>query len=197
MIVLAGGIGSGKSVVARILRLKGFGVFDFDYEARLLMENDSELKEALKEIAGKDIYDHAGHIDRKKLASIIFCGESLRKKVNREVHAAVRAEIERWLGEDNTNIFVETAIASESGIAKNAEMIWMIEASDETRLSRVMHRDEREEKQIRSIMALQKEEERCLEELGVRVVRISNDEDDRLLKEVESLLADLEIHQDI
>ncbi|MDE5975343.1 MAG: dephospho-CoA kinase, partial [Muribaculaceae bacterium] len=41
---ITGGIGAGKSVVSRILRLNGFTVFDCDSEARLLMENDSRLR---------------------------------------------------------------------------------------------------------------------------------------------------------
>ena len=187
MIVLTGGIGSGKSVVARILRLKGFGVFDCDYEARRLMHDDGRLKDEIMEVTGSDVYDGEGNLKRKTLGDRIFGDESLRGKVNRAVHESVRRRMKEWLAENDANIFVETAIAHESGIAAEGEAIWCVTASEKTRVKRVKARDERDGEEIERIIKIQANEERELERYG-NVYRIDNDGDQPLLPVIEELL---------
>lgn len=188
MIAICGGIGSGKSVVSRILRQKGYGVFDCDYEARILMEGSPALRSALEEIAGSGIYDGSGRLRRQKLASILFSDSNLRGRVNRAVHSAVTQEIKDWLEEDESHLFVETAIAAESGIGEMAAEIWMVEAPSEDRIQRVARRDGRSTGQIVGIMEAQKEEERKLLSLGVEIKRIDNSPDGRLLSRLGTLL---------
>ena len=171
--------------MARILRLRGFGVYDCDYEARKLMEGDETLKQSLREIAGEETYAPDGTLQRQYLASQIFGNEETRGRVNRVVHSAVRADIERWMAESPRNIFVETAIAAESGIAEKADAIWLVEASPETRRRRVKVRDGRNEAEISRIMEAQAEEARRLAEGGKRLVRIANDPDSRLLEQID------------
>ena len=184
MIVLAGGIGSGKSVVARILRLKGFGVFDCDYEARVLMETNKHLIQSIIDIAGDDVYSAGGKLNRQKLSALIFNDIEIRDRINKVVHAAVRSEIVKWLKEDPANIFVETAIAAESGLAGMAEQIWIVKASDATRISRVMARDGRSEENIKSIMHAQAEEEDRMKKSNVLIKKINNDSSDMILEEI-------------
>lgn len=184
MIVLAGGIGSGKSVVARILRLKGFGVFDCDREARELMEGNSELVKIIKNTAGEDVYLESGVLNRRLLATRLFADWELRNSINTAVHSAVKERIRVWQKEKETNIFVETAIAAESGIAEMAEEIWLLEASPETRMDRVCRRDGRCETEIMKIMSAQENEEERLKAGKVKVRRILNNPSDRLLAEL-------------
>lgn len=187
MIVLAGGIGAGKSVVARILRLRGFGVFDCDIEARKLMEEDEDLVKSLKTLAGEDIY-RSGKLDRKHLGQLLFSDGELRKKVNSLVHGRIRERIREWLAADKANIFVETAIASQSGIAAEAEAIWLVEASDATKMERVALRDGRSEEDIIKIMEAQEREDKDLQCLSIPMERISNNPDDQLLDRINELL---------
>lgn len=182
-IIIAGGIGSGKSVVARVLRLRGYGVFDCDYEARVLMEHDADLQKRIREVAGKSVYS-AGRLDRKALAEKFFSDPVLRENVNTAVHAAVRDRIAVWLEESEKNVFIETAIAALSGIARMAREIWLVEASDLTRIERVRGRDAREESQIRHIMEAQAGEEALLEASGIPLRRIRNDKDSQLLENI-------------
>lgn len=192
MIVLAGGIGSGKSVVARILRLQGFGVYDCDLEARRLMEKDAGLVETISFACcfpcGKGgskpekVYDAYGKLDRKKLASLIFSDKEIRGKVNKAVHAAVKADIRKWLALSPENIFVETAIPAESGLAYMADEVWLVEASLETRLQRVKERDNRTEEEIMRIIQAQRREELLMEENAIPLKRIPNNPGDSLLK---------------
>lgn len=187
MIVLAGGIGAGKSVVARILRLRGFGVFDCDMEARKLMEEDEDLIKSLKTLAGDDIY-RSGKLDRKHLGQLLFSDGELRKKVNSLVHCRIRERIREWLAADKANIFVETAIASQSGIAAEAEAIWLVEASDATKMERVALRDGRSKEDIIKIMEAQEREDNDLQCLSIPMERISNNPDDQLLDRINELL---------
>ena len=191
MIVIAGGIGAGKSVVARILRLKGFGVFDCDLEARRMMEEEGELIACVRNIAGEDVYDSANRLDRALLASRLFADPEIRRSINREVHSAVRKRIEEWMGSSKRNLFVETAIGGESGIAAMAGEIWLVDAPEELRIERVMERDRRPEEQIKSIIDAQRKEEERLAESGARVVRLINDGKRSLLQQIEKELKTL------
>ena len=187
MIVLAGGIGSGKSVVARILRLKGYGVYDCDFEAKKLMNLDPALREAIIGITGKNAYGGDGKLDRSYLASRIFEDNYIRGEINSVVHAAVRKDVVSWLEKDKWNIFVETAIASESGLAEMAVQIWFVEATIEQRISRVRTRDSRTEDDILKIIEVQKREEDSLLHSGKSLVHIHNNSGDLLLDRINQL----------
>ncbi|MCH5217281.1 MAG: dephospho-CoA kinase [Muribaculaceae bacterium] len=184
MIVVAGGIGSGKSVVARILRLQGYGVFDCDVEARQLMEQDRALAEEIRRLAGRDVYDPAGRLDRQRLAAAIFADKELREEVNRAVHDAVKRRMREWLLEREENLFVETAIAVQSGIADEADAIWIVTADRATRMERVKARDSRSREETERIMEIQELEEKALEDSGKPTVRISNNDGDELLSQI-------------
>lgn len=189
MIVLAGGIGSGKSVVARILRLLGYGVFDCDSVARGQMESDASLICDIKDIAGDRAYEISGQLDRRYLASLIFSDESIRRRINGCVHRAVRLKMEEWLREAPCNIFVETAVAAESGIAAMASEVWLVEASREVRLERVKRRDGRSVEDIIRIIQTQEKENELLESSGVKTVRIANNPSDNVLETVNKLIS--------
>lgn len=196
MILLSGGIGSGKSIVARILRLKGFGVFDCDYMAKLTMNNDLAIQEKIKIIAREDVYIN-GVLDRKKLASIIFSDSEKRAKVNAVIHHEIKEIIKSWLKESPDNIFVETAIPVESGLIDLAEEVWYVEASEKVRIERTKARDHRTEDEIRRIMESQKKEKEGIEESKKPFSIISNDPDDFLLDRIGTMLENRLTHINI
>ena len=72
VIGITGGIGSGKSVVSRLLRLMGVPVYDCDREAKRLMCESVDIREALIKVAGAEVYDAAGRLNRAYLSSFIF-----------------------------------------------------------------------------------------------------------------------------
>lgn len=186
MILLAGGIGSGKSVVARLLRLKGFGVYDCDTRASWLMEHDDNLREELREAAGKEVYDTSGRLDRKYLSEKMFVDCRLRKEVNRVVHSAVRKDIRSWLEEDKANVVVESAIGSESGLLDEADEVWLVVASENERLSRVLQRDyHRSKEDVLRIIKVQENEETSILQSGKHVVSIYNNPGNSLMPQIE------------
>ena len=87
---LTGGIGAGKSIVAKVLRSMGYPVFDSDSEAKTIMNHDLAMRSELIAIFGEEVYTQDG-LNRPLLAQKIFNDASLKDKVNGLVHPAVRS----------------------------------------------------------------------------------------------------------
>lgn len=194
LIVLSGGIGAGKSVVARILRLRGFEVYDCDSRARILMESAAEVRENLVGWCGEEVYDASGTLNRQLLGSRLFSDIELRSRVNSLVHRLVREDIAMHMtlpeGEDAgklQTLFVETAIPVISGLAVMADEIWLVTAPVELRVARACDRDGLSEDHIRSRIAAQQSEWDLLPECKTR--RIINDGNTPLLPQISSLVS--------
>lgn len=193
LIGITGGIGAGKSVVSRMLRGRGFTVFDCDLEAKRLMESDTSLMEALAEVAGSDIYDAEGHLCRKLLASRIFSDTALRESVNRLVHAAVRQEMMRRYTLSERIFFVEAAIMASSGLAALCSSVWLVDAPREIRFRRAMERGGISECDLQARMTAQENENRLLAEAGVPVHTVVNDGCSSLIAQIDGLLDALSV----
>lgn len=136
---ITGGIGSGKSLISRILKIWGYPIYDTDIEAKKIMDNSDEVKNRLVALLG-NIYNNTG-LDRSRMASIIFNDQIKLEKVNAIVHPAVRSDFSIWVQKQNTDIaFVESAILYEAGFNKNVVFIWNVSAPLEMRVMRVMKR---------------------------------------------------------
>lgn len=138
---ITGGIGSGKSIVSRILRCNGFTVFDCDAEAKGIMVRNHEVKDSLISGLGGDIYDPSGELNRQKLASLIFSDSEKRNFVNGIVHKAVIDEINDWRKKIDGYFFIESAILMTGGISSICDYIWLVISPDRVRYERVKKRD--------------------------------------------------------
>src|SRR5688500_3973869 len=98
VIGLTGGIGSGKSTVARMLRERGATVIDADAIVHELQAPGMPMVAQLAAAFGPGILDATGALDRKALGAIIFKDENARQKLNAIVHPPVGAEFARRLG---------------------------------------------------------------------------------------------------
>ena len=188
---LAGGIGSGKSVVARILAVRGYSVYDCDSRAKELMCR-SPLKERLKEIVGQKCFAGDDTLDRGYLASRIFTDEKLRCEVNRIVHQAVRDDIalQRCKRHKNHILFVESAIFATAGLDKEAFEIWLVEAAREIRINRIRRRDPGlSDGEIERRLSAQQHEESLLP--PEKIKRIDNSGQSSLLLRLDSLEKEL------
>ncbi|HDR89937.1 MAG TPA: dephospho-CoA kinase [Bacteroidetes bacterium] len=153
---LTGGIGSGKSLVARIFTILGIPVFDADTEAKTLMETDPVLKAQLKDAFGEDVYLN-GMLRRKKLAEMVFPDEGKLRLLNNLVHPKVRAAFLEWVGRHAEAPYViqEAAILLESGWASLFDRVIAVEAPEPLRIRRVMERDGTSAGEVRSRMERQ------------------------------------------
>ncbi|MDE6008006.1 MAG: dephospho-CoA kinase, partial [Muribaculaceae bacterium] len=133
---ITGGIGAGKSIVSRLLRLKGFTVYDCDSAARSLMEQDPEVRDALTKLLGQDAF-RANHLNRLFVAERIFGDKDLRERVNKVVHKAVREDFLRMTEREKGTVFIESAIPVTGGLMPLMDEIWVVEADEATRIERV------------------------------------------------------------
>lgn len=149
IIGLTGGIGSGKSVVSRILRLNGYTVYDCDSEASHIMNQDESVREKLIDIMGIQCYQENGILNRCYVASKLFNDDSIRAKVNAVVHEAVKEELLNLVRKSPDDIvFCESAILATSGIDRQCYSIWIVDAPESLRIERVMARNGLSRKQV-------------------------------------------------
>lgn len=139
-IAIIGGIGSGKSVVSRLLSLMGYPVYDCDSNAKRLMDESEDIHRELVDIFGPSAVTPEG-INRAYIASIAFKDAEKLSKLNSLVHPAVLHDFDRWAQQNGEIVFVETAILSESGMSKSVDAVWSVEAPLECRVERVMVRN--------------------------------------------------------
>ncbi len=185
---VTGGIGSGKTTVCRIFRVLGEPVFVADTVARDIMENEPEVRGAISQIAGKDLYA-TGVLDRRELARIIFNRPELLRMVNGAVHPAVLKRFEEWADASAfPYVIMEAAILFEAGADTLVDRVVTISAPVEERISRVMGRNDlTREEVIRRINNQLEDEER--EEQSYYV--INNSDNEMIIPEI------LKIHEDM
>lgn len=188
-VAIVGGIGSGKSVVSRLFRLMGVPVYDCDTEAKLLMNADHSIRQALKTAIGEQVYGADGCLDRVFLASYMFGHPERVALVNGIVHPAVRAHFSAWAeGKEDKLVAVETAILFESGMEADVDGILIVHAPEELRLRRAMLRDGSDEQAIRRRMSNQM----SADELLARAhYRICNDGTVSLIDQVRHVIEEI------
>lgn len=157
IVAITGGIGSGKSVVSRILRLLGYSVYDSDTQAKRLMNDSPSLRYGLVKAFGEKLYKN-GCVDAKYLSSIVFSDASKLAVLNSLVHPAVRANILHWAEQSEGLVFVETAIPYSSGVHLIVDKIWRVDAPESVRVRRVMMRNGLSEAQVERRVASQASE---------------------------------------
>ena len=189
IIGVTGGIGSGKSVVSRLLRLMGVPVYDCDREAKRLMCESVVIREALVGAVGTEVYDASGQLDRAYLASYMFGNPERVSLVNGIVHPVVRADFRTWAQQsEKAVVAVESAILFEAKMDADVDAVCLVHAPEATRVRRAILRDGSNEKAVRSRMQSQLSEQEYMERADVI---IHNDEAHSLIGQVSSLLDSL------
>ena len=141
MIGLTGGIGSGKSVVAKIFATIGIPVFNADEEAKRIMQTSPAIKTKLIEQFGTDIYNAHG-LDKEKLAAIVFNDPFQLQLLNAIVHPVTIQAAKDWAAKQNSPYVIkEAALIFESGAADGLFKVIGVTAPLSLRTYRVMQRD--------------------------------------------------------
>jgi len=145
---LSGGIGSGKTTVARFFQILGINIYFADERAKFLIDNNKEVIDKIKLYFGQ-IYTPQG-IDKKKLAAIIFTNPEKLETINSIVHPAVRKDFDNWCNQFQNEKYViqEAAILFESGFYKFMDKTIAVSAEMEERIDRVMKRNGVSKKQV-------------------------------------------------
>jgi dephospho-CoA kinase len=154
LVGITGGIGSGKSTVARIFSILGIPIYYADERAKWLMANDPELKKQILNNFGSESYSQDGILNRAFLASKVFGDEEKVKIINALVHPAVGADFEKWAHDQNSPyVLKEAALLFETGSYKDLDKVINVSSPIKIRISRVLMRDpHRNEKQVNDII---------------------------------------------
>ena len=140
-IALTGGIGSGKTTVARIFEILGIPVYYADEEAKRLMNEDAVLREQLIGAFGADVYT-AGTINRKRLSDLVFRNPEKLSQLNAIVHPATGIHSTAWMKSQTTPYAIkEAALIFEAGLQDQFDYVIGVTAGESVRIERVMSRD--------------------------------------------------------
>jgi dephospho-CoA kinase len=138
---LTGGIGSGKSTVARIFEVLGIPVYYADDAARQIMNTDEELKAALIQNFGEQTYQN-GTLNRAYLASVVFADKEKLALLNSLTHPATIRDADQWMQKQTSAYTIkEAALLFESHANEHLDYIIGVYAPEELRIKRVMERD--------------------------------------------------------
>lgn len=183
---ITGGIGSGKSVVSRILRLKGYEVYDCDSQAKLLMDSSERILYGIRSFFGGEAFNEDGSLCRPYLSARVFADRNELSHLNSLVHGEVLEDVRVRGEKDGDVLFVESAIMRTSGLDGLCHEIWIVNAPEAVRSGRVVERDSLSADHVRSRMERQKGEYDFSESVVVR--RITNDGITPLLPQIDRFL---------
>lgn len=140
VIGLAGGIGSGKSQVARMLADLGCVVIDSDAAARAALEHD-DVRDTLRQWWGDRVFDPSGRVDRGAVASIVFSDPEERRRLEALIHPLVKASrsevIARAQAVGVPAVVIDAPLLFEAGVNRECDAVIFVEAPEPLRLERV------------------------------------------------------------
>jgi dephospho-CoA kinase len=138
---LTGGIGSGKSTVAKIFEVLGIPVYYADDAAKKIMNTDKELKASLIKNFGEQTY-HDGKLNRAYLASVVFNDKEKLELLNSLTHPATIRDANKWIERQTSPYIIkEAALLFESGASDYMDYVIGVYAPQELRIKRAMQRD--------------------------------------------------------
>jgi dephospho-CoA kinase len=151
---ITGGIGSGKTSVARLLEQMGYPIYFADERAKWLLQNHEALKKQLVQLLGNEVYTLDGALNKKLIAERIFEDKALLNNINKLVHPYVRDDFFSWVKSQSQHkyVFKEAAILLESQTQAQLDVIVLVYSPKVLRLQRATVRDSATPAQIISRM---------------------------------------------
>ncbi|HEU5365009.1 MAG TPA: dephospho-CoA kinase [Hanamia sp.] len=178
---LTGGIGSGKSTVARIFNVLGIPVYSSDDASKRLMNEDEELKENIIRSFGEQSYTE-GRLNRKYLAWQVFSDRNKIELLNSLVHPATIKDATAWMEKQTAPYIIkEAALIFESGSDKYLDAVIGVKSPLSLRIERTMKRNNVTAAEVEARIKLQMDEE---EKLSLCDYIIVNDEHQMLIPQV-------------
>ncbi|MBV6477604.1 MAG: Dephospho-CoA kinase [Ignavibacteria bacterium] len=161
---ITGGIGSGKTVICKMLAKRGFKVYNADLVAKSLYLKDKKLVKSLVNAFGKDILNFKGKINLHKLKEIIFLNKKNYKTINKIVHPAVIDYLNKEIKKSKYDlVLIESAVLFESGYYKSFDYIVSVYADKRIRTKRLILRDESSKNEIHHLMKFQLDDKKKME----------------------------------
>jgi len=185
---ITGGIGSGKSVISKLLVAMGYSVYDSDAEAKKIMQSDLSVIKALELEFGENTYLN-NQLNKQHLAGEVFGHPERLRALNAIVHPAVKRHFGAWAKRQSGSlVFLETAILFESGFNSETHKVILVTAPLDIRIERVVRRDQCTQEQVMQRIAQQwTEEAKALKSDFI----IVNDGQHSLIKQTEKIISEL------
>ena len=163
VIAVTGGIGSGKSTVAGLIREQGYTVLSSDEKGREITAGNPEIKKKIIAAFGNEAYSDDGNINSQFLASLVFGNSDKHDrnllKLNSIIHPYVIdymiAEVQRLEDSGEKLIFVESALTFEANLQDGFDYIIVVDAPDEACIKRVMQRNGMSRQDVKNRMNAQ------------------------------------------
>ncbi|HZK42656.1 MAG TPA: dephospho-CoA kinase [Clostridia bacterium] len=144
VIGITGGIGSGKSSVARILRVKGIPVLDADAIAHELTAVQGETNQAIAQVLGPKVLREDGSLDRPYLADLAFSNKRVLDSLSAIIHQEVIKTMEERLDQEKAKktkvLALDVPIPVKRGFLDICDQVWTVMADQEIRLARLQQR---------------------------------------------------------
>lgn len=149
---LTGGIGSGKTTVAKAFEALGVPVYIADEEAKKLMNKSKVIKRKLIQLFGEEAY-LAGKLNRPFIANVIFNDKAILEQMNGIIHPRVARHFEKWVAKQKgPYVIKEVAILFENGGDKACDYVITVTAPKTVRIERLLLRDHTSKEKIEAIM---------------------------------------------
>lgn len=181
---LTGGIGSGKTTVAKMFQEFNIPVYIADDEAKKLMVTSKFIKRKLIALFGDNVYVQ-GQLNKPLISQAIFNDKEKLKQMNAIVHPRVGQHFDRWVKKQNTPyVLKESAILFESGGADQCDLIVTVTAPKEIRIERVLERDDSSKEKVESIMANQLGEKEKIAKSNFVIHNLNLEETQKQVREI-------------
>lgn len=188
---LTGGIGSGKSTVAKVLESMGFAVFYSDTVAKDLMLSDTKLQLEITQHFGQGAFIN-GNLNRSFLAERIFSNPEDKHALNQLIHPKVRERFSLFAQQSKSKlVFNEAAILFETGAYTSFDRTILVVAPQETRIKRVLKRDNASRAEIENRMKNQWSDD---QKIPLANYVIKNGDEDPVLEQIEQIVDNLLNH---
>lgn len=152
VIGLTGGIGSGKTTVARMFSELGIPIYIADLEAQVLIKRSKVIRRKLLALFGDKAYIN-GELNKPYIASQIFGDPELLSQMNAIIHPKVRSHFKRWLKKQSAPyVIYEAAILFEHNGHEHCDYVITVTAPKNERIKRVIKRDNSRREQVEAIM---------------------------------------------
>lgn len=184
---LTGGIGSGKSVIAKVFETLGVPVFDSD-KAGILAYSFSDVKEKVVNLLGSEAYAN-GEVDKKYISAKVFSDPVLLSQLNAIIHPHVAEQFSVWCAMQQSEVLIkESAILFETGLYKKLHSTVLVVAPKELRIRRVMKREQVSAAAVEERMRMQW---RDIDKIKLATHVIVNNEEEMVIPQVISVYQSL------
>lgn len=186
IIALTGGIGSGKTTIAKLFETMGCLIYYSDEKAKELYY-DTEIKKRVIQLLGSDAYSASGSLNSTFIAGIIFKDKTKLESLNAIIHPALEKDFEIFVKQQPSEriIIKESALIFETDSYKKFKTIILVTAPLEQKIKRVMQRNKMPRENVEKRMSAQWPDE---QKIPLASYIISNDDTEAVIPQVISVL---------